>query len=86
MFTPEDRLLFAFWKNLHNDLAGRGCTTDNLEPHLRRLPYSERVTIERKRLQEEAKNFLSTDDFSSWANISHLNAGELRGRFHAIHN
>ncbi len=84
MSTPEEKLLFAFWKNLQDDLVGRGCTTDNLYSRHRGLQYSDRVILERAKLQEEAQDFLPTDDFITWANISNLDADELRGRFHAI--
>lgn len=84
MFTPEEKLVFAFWKNLRDDLVGRGCTTDNLPPDQRRLEYATRVIIEKAKLQEDARNFLSTDDFTQWANISNFDADKLRGRFHAI--
>ncbi len=86
MFTPEQELIRAFWKCLKDDISGRGCTLDNLSPEQKLLPYSERVILEREQLQAEATSFLTTDDFSYWSGLSHLNPDKLRGRFHAIVN
>ena len=84
MSTPEEKLVFAFWKNLQDDLVGRGCTSDNLPARYRGLSYSDRVIIERVQLRGEAREYLYTDSFEWWANISNLDADKLRGRFHAI--
>ena len=84
MSTPEQNLIHAFWKCLRDDLAGRGCTSDDLTPDERRLPYAERVIIEREQLRSKALEFLPTHDFAYWSGLSHLNPDNLRGRFHAI--
>ncbi len=84
MSTPEQNLMHAFWKCVRDDIAGRGCTLDNLTPEERRLPYDERVIIEKEQLRVEALGFLETKDFDYWSGLSHLNPDKLRGRFHAI--
>ena len=84
MSTPEDDLVRAFWKCIRDDIIGRGCTSDNLSPSQRRLPYGDRVILEREQLADSAREYLHTDDFEEWANISHLNHEELRDKFYAI--
>ena len=84
MSTPEQNLIHAFWKCVRDDLAGRGCTSEDLTLEQRRLPYAERVIIEREQLREAAWDFLDTGDFSYWAGLSHLDTANLRGRFYAI--
>ena len=75
---PEIQLLAAFWKCLRNDLAGKGCTYDSLPVPLRRLPYAERVKLERKQLQVDATVFLASEDFRWWADQSGLDPVHLR--------
>ena len=75
---PEELFLAAFWRCLKNDLRGTGCTSDNLPNKERRLPYEERVIIERKQLQENASYFLKSRDFEWWANQSGLDVTQLR--------
>ncbi len=84
MSTPEQNLIHAFWKCLRDDIAGRGCTSDDLSPEQRRLEYKDRVIIERENLQNSGLDFLKTNDFDFWAGLSHLNPAKLRGRFYAI--
>ncbi len=76
--VPEEQLLAAFWICLRNDLGGIGCTSDSLPSAQRRLPYTERVIIERTQLQESAQEFLESHDFEWWANQSGFDATQLR--------
>ena len=75
---PEELFLTAFWRCLHSDLVGSGCTSDSLPSQQRRLPYPERVISERTQLQENAMQFLDSTDFEWWADQSGLDAALLR--------
>ena len=81
---PEEQLLKAFWTCLRDDLLGHGRTSDNLPYHQRRLPYSERVTIERGNLQRDAHLFVESPDFNWWANQSGLDVDYLRVRLYEL--
>ena len=83
---PEIELLAAFWRCLRNDLKGRGVTYDSLPYVTRRLPYDERVTIERKQLQVEATVFLLSEDFQWWADQSGLDPVHLRTQLYDAHS
>ena len=74
----EELLLAAFWRCLHSDLDGSGCTSDSLPSAQRRLPYGERVTIERVQLQESAQQFVESSDFDWCADQSGLDPTLLR--------
>ncbi len=68
---PYFTFLANFWHCLLDDLHMRGCTSDSLPVVERRgLPYQERVIIEREILQREAREFLETSEFRSWARAS----------------
>lgn len=83
MLNGEQRLLAAFWRCLKDDLAGRGCTSDSLRGTSRRLPYRERVTIERQQLQDDAQSFIYSEGFDWWAHQSGLDPYHLRMQFNA---
>ncbi len=76
--VPEELFLAAFWKCLRSDLKGVGCTSDSLPSAQRRLPYTERVIIERTQLQRDAQQFLNSTDFGWWADQSGLDVTQLR--------
>lgn len=76
--APAEQLVRRFWEVTKDDLAGRGVTFDSLPYRLRRLPYSERVIIERKQVQDAATKFIESDNFSFWAELSGLNPDYLR--------
>jgi hypothetical protein len=75
---PYSTFLAHFWNCIRLDISGQGCTTDDLPPELRRLPYAERVMIEREGLTKEAALFLDTPDFDWWAEVSGINPDVLR--------
>ena len=80
---PEEELLVAFWQCIHSDLEGNGVASDKLPNRQRRLPYAERVIIERTQLSLAAQNFIESPDFEWWADQSGLDANRLRGQLHA---
>ena len=73
---PEYNLLGAFWKNIRNDITGNGCilTIDGLS----HLSYERRVTEERRILRKDALDFIYTQDFVQWADVSGANPEALR--------
>lgn len=73
---PEYNLLGGFWKNIRDDISGRGClfTIDTLF----RLPYKIRVVVERRILKQDARNFINTPDFVNWAQLSGADPDALR--------
>ena len=75
---PELRLIGGFWRNLLDDLSGRGCTSDNVPTAYRRLPYKKRVTIEREILQDQAEKFIESPEFEMWARFSGLKPEQLK--------
>lgn len=76
--APAEQLIRRFWEITKDDLAGHGVTFDSLPYHLRRLPYAERVIIERNQVKEAAKEFINSDDFRFWAELADLNPSYLR--------
>lgn len=75
---PEYNVVAYFWENLRNDIQGRGCLQMEVPPALRGLTYKRRATLERRMLQEEAKDFLFTEDFIGWAELSGADPHLLR--------
>ena len=72
-------LLAAFWNSVRDDLHSRGVTTDDGLPYgVRRKPYRERVTIERKSLRVKAGEFLSSPDFVWWSDLCGLDPDILK--------
>ncbi len=76
--TPQQLLIKRFWQVTQDDLRGRGVTSDSLPYFQRRLPYAERVIIERENVRREAQTFLDSDSFTAWADISGLDPQYLR--------
>ncbi len=72
---PEDSLLAAFWKTLLNDLHGEGVTSDSIGG---RLPYADRVRIEKEKLADDARAFLESEGFTFWAHMSSLEPDRLK--------
>lgn len=76
-------LLAAFWNSVRDDLHERGVTTDDGLPYrVRRLPYRQRVIIERGQLRDEAARFLASADFDWWAELCDLNPAYLKKEIH----
>lgn len=81
---PHLNFLTGFWRNVRDDLSLHGCTSDSLPKRIRRrLPYQERVIIERKLLRDAALEFImSTSNkpfsFRWWAKLSNLDPDKLR--------
>lgn len=81
---PHLNFITGFWRSVRDDLSLKGCTSDSLPKRIRRrLPYHERVIIERKLLRDSALEFImstSTKPFSFiwWAKLSDLDPGQLR--------
>ena len=73
---PEYNLLGAFWGNVRNDTTGHGClfTIDTLS----HLPYAMRVVEERRILRAEALEFIQSNDFTQWADMSGADSDALR--------
>ena len=78
---PLNEMITAFWKNLRDDLDGRGVTCNEIPYRYRRLPYKERVKIERDILQQRAREFLDSPHFDTWAQLSGFAPDDLRRRF-----
>jgi len=77
---PVLTFLSHFWRCLLDDLRGEGVPTNELPSKLRGLPYREKVRIERERYMQEARQFLTSDDFVWWARLSNFDAGTMRAR------
>lgn len=81
---PHLTFLAGFWRSVRDDLSLKGCTSDSLPKRIRRrLPYQERVIIERKLLRDSALEFImSTSNkpfsFNWWAKLSGVDPAELR--------
>ena len=76
--TPQQLLVKRFWQVTRDDLKGRGVTSDNLPYYQRRLPYADRVIIERENVRREAQTFLDSESFDLCADISGLDPQYLR--------
>ena len=75
---PVSTFLAHFWRSLRDELHFRGCTSDDLPSEYRKLPYTERVRIERVLQRKSAIEFVDSAYFLKWADLSQLDPDDLK--------
>ena len=75
---PYHTFVANFWRCLLLDLTGKGVASGDVPSRYRGQSYPERVNIERETLRQEALAFLTDPNFDGWADISGLDAQEMR--------